>query len=429
MLGGNHLRLRSLLRLVPAAVRRDYVATLVVQNFVLAVGLLLFHLVARRGSVDGFTFYQIARSAVSTLQPALLLGLGVGLYRYLPRAEHTGRRLARHALYIEAAAVTAVTLAAIAAGDDIAAVLGLPGGQSAVTAVLIMLAGNCLCTVSLAALRGSQQVIDSNLALGLGFGLIPLFAFALTEKIEDFLVFQGIGAALVGVWGTLVVRPAPVTAAAVPEPGIKTLIAYGVRRMPGELALPALYTVPTLAVAVTMPGSGEAGYVGFTTSAVTLICSMFAMLTPVLMPRLSRLFQRPEEQGGVRQLLATLPLLAAVAAAVPAIVIMLFAPAMTRGFLGPEFSAAVPVLRLGVLASIPLAMFYAARPTLDTLLDAKVMSRLLLACLGVELAATGIGTLFFTPPYAAMLGLLAAAVTLGLNAAGLSTYALRQQRR
>ncbi|WP_433796911.1 lipopolysaccharide biosynthesis protein [Actinoplanes sp. CA-252034] len=420
------LRLGALLRSVPATVRRDYVTTLIVQWFVLGVGLLLFHLVARRGSVSGFAYYQIARGTVSSLQPILLLGLGVGLHRYLPHTEHTTRRLARHALTIEAGLVTAVGLAGVAAGDEIAALLGLPG-RPAVTAALVMLAGNCLCTVSLAALRGNQQVIDANLTMGLGFGLIPLFAFALADRIEDFLIIQGAGTALVGVWATWVVRRQPATAEKTDEPDVKTLIGYGVRRMPGEFALPALYTFPTFAVAVLMPGEAEAGYVGFTTSAVTLICSVFAMLTPVLMPRLSRLFHRAGADAGVRRLLTVLPLVAGALAALPAGLILLFARPMVHGFLGPEFDGAVPVLRLGVLAAVPLAMFYAARPTMDTLLDAKFMSRLLLACLVLEILATVIGESFLTVPQAAVLGLLVAGTALGLDAVGLAAFALRRR--
>jgi O-antigen/teichoic acid export membrane protein len=422
-------RLRTLLRSVPAAVRRDYVSTLIVQWFVLGVGLLLFHLVAGRASVHGFAYYQIARGLVSTFQPVLLLGLGVGLHRYLPRTEHTTRRLARHALSVEALVVTVVGLAGIAAGDEIAALLGLPGGRSATIAALIMLAGNCLCTVSLAALRGNQQVVDANLVTGLGFGLIPLVAFATADRIADFLIMQGIGTAIIGVWATWIVRRQPATAERPPEPDVKTLISYGVRRMPGEFALPALYTFPTFAVAVLMPGRPEAGYAGFTTSAVTLICSVFAMLTPVLMPRLSRLFHRAGEDTGVRQLLTVLPLLAALVAALPTGLIWLFAPAMVRGFLGPEFAGAVPVLRLGVLAAIPLAMFYAARPTLDTLLDARFMSRLLIACLALEIVVTVAAVAFLTPDHAAMLGLAAAGTALGLDAVGLAAFALRQRRR
>ncbi|GIF14501.1 lipopolysaccharide biosynthesis protein [Actinoplanes teichomyceticus] len=423
-MNGPHLR--SLLRSVPAAVRQDYAATLAVQWLVLGAGLYLFHLVAQRGSVGGFAYYQIARGVVSTFQPVLLLGLGLGLQRYLPRTEHTTRRLARHALYTETALVVVAGLTGAAAGQWIAARLGLSGGRLAVVAIVVMLGGNCLCTVALAALRGNQQVLDANLTYGLGLGLMPLVGYFAAERIEDFLIVQGVGAAAIGVWGMLVVRRRPPAVAGTAEPTLRTLLAYGVRRMPGEVALPALYTFPTFAVAVALPGGPEAGYVGFATSAVTLICSFFSMLTPVLLPRLSRLFHRAGEDTGVRRVLTALPVLAAMLAVVPTLIIVGFAPALVHGFLGAEFSAAVPVLRAGVLAAIPLAMFYAARPTMEALLKAKFMSRLLVACLALEVVMTWIGTMFLTPGYAAVLGLVTATAALGVDAAGLTAYAVRR---
>jgi hypothetical protein len=87
------------------------------------------------------------------------------------------------------------------------------------------------------------------------------------------------------------------------------------------------------------------------------------------------------------------------------------------------------VLRLGVVASVPLAMFYAARPTMDTLLEAKVMSRLLLSCLLLEILITGLGAVFLTPPYAALLGLGVASLAAGVYALIIGGYAVHQPRR
>jgi hypothetical protein len=71
------------------------------------------------------------------------------------------------------------------------------------------------------------------------------------------------------------------------------------------------------------------------------------------------------------------------------------------------------VLRTALPASIPLAAFYAARPTLDALQDTPVISRLLLACLAVEIVVTyGTGE-FLSPANASILGLTAAATLLG----------------
>ncbi|MEV6342708.1 hypothetical protein [Actinoplanes sp. NPDC051851] len=410
--------MRGLLRRIPAAVRRDYAGTLLVHWFTLGTGLYLFHLVADRGGPAGFAYYQIARGVVSTGQPLVMAGIGTGVQRYLPRTQDTTRDLAHQALLAQTIIVVLVTAAGAALGTPAAHWLGLDG-RPAVVAVLIMLGGNCVCTLTVAALRGSHQVARANVTAAVGLAAVPLIAFLFAERIDDFLIQQGAGAAVVALASALTVprrnaRPLPHPGPG--EPTLTTIFAYGLRRVPADLALPALYTFPTLAVATARPGGPEAGHIGFATSAVTLICSFFGMLTPVLLPRLSQYFHRPGGDSAVSRMLTSLPLLAAGLAALPTGVFVLFAPVVVEKFLGAGFDGAVPVLRLGVLSAVPFAMYYAARPTLDALLDAVTVSKLLLGCLALEAVLTYAMFPFLDPQYAAAAGLCGAAAVLGLLA-------------
>ncbi|MEU4692643.1 hypothetical protein [Actinoplanes sp. NPDC023714] len=416
-----------LIRAVPDAVRRDYAATLLAQWFVLGIGLFLFYLVARRGGVAGFAYYQIARGVVSLFQPLAMIGMGQGLHRYLPRASAGSERLALRAFLVQAGVAVGLTLLGIALGPHLSSLLGLHGGTGAVAAIMIMLVGNCLCTMAVAALRGTHQVARANTIAAVGFGLIPVLVFSLADRVEDFLILQGAGMTVVAAWGTLTVRHSPgVEEGAGQAIRLRSLIAYGVKRLPGDLALPALFTYPTFAVAVASPGGPEAGYVGFATSAVTLICSIFGTLTPVLLPRLSRFFHLAPADGGgtTRKLLVRLPFYAALLAAAATLIFSLFSEALVAGFLGPSFAAAAPILRLGVLSAIPLAMFYAARPTLDALLDRPVISRLLLGCLVLQVAVTHLAELVLPPAHAGVLALCVAASVLGFRSERLVVRAL-----
>ncbi len=431
MSGGDHTSIRSALRAVPGAVRRDFAATLLAQWLVLGIGLLLFYLVARRGGAAGFAYYQIARGVVTSFQPLAMIGLGQGLHRYLPRTATGTARLARRAVLVQAAVAIGLALLGIAFAPQVGGLLGLDGGTGVVAAFLVLLVGNCLCTTAVAALRGTLQGVAANAVTVAGFGLVPLIAFGLTRRVDDFLLVQGCGMTLVGAGATLAVRRPPAPPAppgARPEPTLRTLIGYGLRRLPGDLALPALFTYPTFAVAVAVPGGPEAGYVGFTTSAVTLICSVFGTLTPVLLPRLSRLFHSRGDDDTARRMLVRLPLVAAVLATLAAAVFALGAPWLVAGFLGAEFGPATGVLRAGVLAAIPLAMFYAARPTLDALLERPVISRLLLVCLGVQVLLTHAGQVLIPTPYAALAAFCAAAAVLGIGSERLAAHVLRARR-
>jgi O-antigen/teichoic acid export membrane protein len=86
---------------------------------------------------------------------------------------------------------------------------------------------------------------------------------------------------------------------------------------------------------------------------------------------------------------------------------------LVRGFLGADFAGAEPVLRLGLLAAVPLAVFYAVRPTLDALQEHPVTTWLLLGSLVVEISLTYALGLVLSPALAAVLAFGLAAAVLG----------------
>jgi O-antigen/teichoic acid export membrane protein len=420
-------RLRSLLLSVPAAVRHDYLASVAVQWSSLALQLVLFHLVAERGSVDGFAFYQIARGAVSTVQPLAMAGLGTGLQRYLPRCGARAAALARRAFAVQVAIMVVVAMTGYALAGPLSDLLGLDG-RHAVGAITIMLAGNCLCTTSVAALRGTGQVSFANATSLAGLAVVPVVAFFLASGIESFLVLQGFGmlaAAGCAIAVTEAAEPSktetssgtetPSGTETRDEASLRRLVRYGLGRTPGDLALPALFAFPTFAVANALPGAGDAGFVGFMTSAVTLVCSIFAMLSPVLLPRLSGLFHSPDGGASVHRGLLVLPLAAAGVAAVLGAVVALLAPILVGWFLGAEFDRAEPVLRLGLIAAVPVAMFYAIRPTLDALQDVPMTTWLLAGSLAVEVPLTYVLRLVMHPAFAAVLAFVIATAALGVG--------------
>jgi O-antigen/teichoic acid export membrane protein len=399
---------------VPAKVRQDYIATSLAHWLTLASGLLLFHLVAVRAGVVGFAYYQIARGVVSTVQPLALFGLVQALHRYLPRAGHRVRVLARQAFLLEVATLNVLGLLTIALADDIGRLFRIGGGAE-VRAVMVMTAGNCLLTAAVAALRGTGRVGRSNIASLTGYGIIPILAFAVTRRIDVFLIAQGAAMAALAWWvigmaGTLPASPRP-------APRLITLVRYGLRRTPGDIALPAMFAFPTFYVASMSRSAAEAGYIGFTTSAITLICSLFGMLSPVLLPRLSGHADATAAAGRgfgaeLARGLRLLPFAAAGVAALISLGFVVAAGPVLDSFLGASFVGGDDVVRFGVPVAIPLAMFYAARPTIDALREAPVTAGLLVGCLTAEVGFTLAAGLMMPAWPAALTGFWAAAMLL-----------------
>ncbi len=419
------MSLRTLARSIPAVVRRDYLATTVVHWLTLVSGLLLFHLVAKRAGVAGFAYYQVARGVVATVQPFALIGLVPALHRYLPRAGDRVRILARQSFLVQVVVMDVIGLLGLVLADDVGRLFGIGGGVPAVRAVVVLAAGNCLVVVTVAALRGSGQVRLANVVTLLGLGILPLVAFAATTRIAVFLAIQGAAMAALALAGIAAVRrslPAPRHQ----PPPLRTLLRYGLRRAPGDIALPAMFAFPTFYVAGAAPGGPGPGYIGFATSAITLICSVFGTLTPVLLPRLSGYFQfapagrlpgagpAAGKGAALARGLKTLPVAAAVLAAAATALMVATAPALVHVYLGADFADATGILRAALPASIPFAAFYAARPTLDALQETPVIARLLLACLGLQILLTYAVSPVLSPASAAILGLTVAAFSLGV---------------
>ena len=66
-----------------ASLKKDYALTIIVQFVVLASVFLVYKLAAEFLGTDGFSGYALSRRTISLIQPALLMGLGVGIPRYI----------------------------------------------------------------------------------------------------------------------------------------------------------------------------------------------------------------------------------------------------------------------------------------------------------------------------------------------------------
>jgi O-antigen/teichoic acid export membrane protein len=399
---------------------RDYLATYAVEVLTLASGVVLFHLVAVRSGPDGFTYYQVARGVISTLQPVVLVGLVIALQRYLPRAGARAGRLGGQAFLVEVGLVCAVGALGWITATHVGALLAIPGGAGPVRTIFVALAGVCLLTLAVAALWGTGHVAAANVSTLVGLGAVPLVAFTVIGRVDLFLAVQGVALGIVAALAMALVlrtsRQGLPVAAPRDTPRLSAVVSYGVRRVPGDVALPAMYAFPTFFVSSAVQGKAEAGYMGFTTSTVVLVCSVFATLTPVLLPRLSSQLSEARVSRTTWRRLRALPLVAVALAAAAVAVLFLLAPVVVEVYLGPEFAGAVPVLRLGVLPAIALAAFYAARPVLDALQDNPITVKLLVGCLTLQVVATYVAATFLPATGAAILGMgLGASILGGLS--------------
>lgn len=391
----------------PTSILRALGLTLAAQVAVAAGTLVLFRLLALNAGAEGFASFSLVRQAVTLLFPVVTVGLVGGLPRYLALRETQTAPPAESylaaAVGISAAAVAvaaAVPLAFPAAAARL--FFGDPGATALVGPFVALLVATAAFHVAYGYFRGQLRVTRSNALQIAGVGVVPPLLVALWPDIAiDTLVL--LMAAALGVLsaGSVLlpfVRGMSGRARARVRVAGRTLLHYGVRRVPGELAQVGLFAlVPVLTAHVAT--LRDVAYVAAGLQVLVLVAVAMGPLGVVLLPALARMWAQDRARAS-RQVaaLAALALHVALFALAQAV---LFGDLAVRLWLGPAFEAAGTIVRVVVLGVPFYAFYFALRSALDAASVRSYNSRSNFAALGT------------------FVGVAAATLTIGLMAPAL----------
>lgn len=369
----------------------DYAITFAAEFGTLAAGLLVLRLAASNWGTLGFGEFVLARRALSLLQLPLLCNMGIALSRYVAMAE--GRAGPSRSSYLLAAST--VGLAASLGAAAVLLVLAAPAaalmfGSSEFTPdvrrIALALPGLVLHGVAYGYYRGRLQMLRANALQVINLGVVPVVAVVIaTESVSQALLVLAAGWNLV----TICFLVPPIMAAlATGRPEIRAaraeLLRFGLPRVPGEFALAALFSLPTV-LAAHFGGIEEAGYVGLGVSLLSMVGSMYAPLGQIVLPLVSATAAKGTT-GTLRRDVRRLWIACVTTGAV--MVGGLFAGAgwLVTMYVGAAFLPAVPVVRLVLLAGVPHVTYVVLRNVLDALEPRPLNARNLVTALGIFVA-------------------------------------------
>ena len=386
----------------------DYAATFGAEFFVLVAGLLTLRLAAHHWGVDGFGLYVLGRRSLALLQLPALCGMAIGLTRFLAlNATNRGARTAyfRSALVI-ALAATSLCFALLRASSHAGAKLLF--GDATQTPLLealgVAVFGLVVHSLAYGAARGRLRMIVANALQVASLGLLPLAAFLIPGlSVRAMFLLLGGGWTVLGGCVLVAVHLThrdsgdhDVCSAA------RTLLRFGVPRIPGELALGALGLLP-VTLAAHAGGATAAGYLGIMTSLVTMVSSVFAPLGQLLLPQLAQLAGQDKVDGirrQTRRAVGACVLLAVVLVVVLELVLRI----AVVGYFGAKFLPAVPYARVGLIGAIPFTAYVVLRNVLDALEVRALNARNLLIAVAALLVVFAIRPQLSTVPYAYLTG-------------------------
>lgn len=395
---------------------RDYGLTFAAEFGTLAAGLLVLRLAASNWGTVGFGEYVLVRRTISLLQLPILCNMGIAISRYVAIA---GVQAARHNRATYLLAATAVALGAslvcasiilLVAGPVASLMFGSAQFAPDIRVVAVALPGLVLHGVAYGYYRGRLQLLSANALQVLNLGLMPLAAMA----IPGASVRQAV-LALAVAWNVvaLAFMVPPLLAARV-EPherigdAVVELLRFGIPRVPGEFALAALFSLPTI-IAAHLGGLEQAGFVGLGVSLLSMVGSMYAPLGQIVLPSVSAMAARGET-GTVRRDVERLWLACVATGAALVVVLAVGARLLVTLYVGAAFLPAVPVVRLILIAGVPHITYVVLRNVLDALDPRPLNARNLVSALLVFVAlALAIGK-----PEAVGAALLAGVTVLGV---------------
>lgn len=345
------------------AISRDSLLTYATEGLALLGMVLSFRLAAEGSKVD-LDLYVIARRTVAFLFPVVLMGAMVGLTRYVAMSPspEVARRYLLGAMSWVLPLGALISLIGFVFAKPLAWMLFDDHGRAdLVPPIGIMTVGIALHGVAYGYLRGRASIVMANALQLAVLAVGPCLAFLLFTEMPAVLWFTALSWTIAPL---LSVLPDMLAGSAGPisrERG--ELLRYGLPRVPGDVALGALLTIPGY-VALRTYGLGLSGEVGFGATLLNIAAAVFSPVALLLLPAASAQLARGDHGGLAKRVTSMSGLILAASIALTVGFELLAAPAL-RIYLGEAGEAYVPMSRLIFIGALPFAYFNGMRSLLD----------------------------------------------------------------
>lgn len=346
---------------------REYLPTFATEFSVMLSQIMVYKLAALHLGKQGFSEYAVARRTVTMLYPILLMGLGVGLPRFLSYASVYGSKrvppyfgatlrcvLGVTSVFLLIVNLFSTRFAYLFFGNKDYSFLTLP--------MSALLAGLVSHGVVYAYFRGHLKMKFANILQFINLGVIPLIAFPFFgSNVRTFLLAIG-SMTLLATFVVSVFTPLDEIQRA-KFVQVKELLTYGMPRVVGDFAITALFTLP-VTILVHVRGVQEAGFVAFGITVLSMVGSAFSPISLILLPKASRMFAEGAHVGLSRHVKRIIQATVLITLTLN-VVLVVFANGLINVYLGPRFPEVAIYLRLFAFGALPYAIYCVLRGLLD----------------------------------------------------------------
>lgn len=404
---------------------KDIFLTFIVQAITLIAMLSIYHLIAKNFGPEGIGEYSLVKRVISFWMPLLLLGLGIGLPRYIAMSRNTTQRsvYVKSGLFVIAiSSFIFLILINIFKGSFAKIFFGTTEYVNLVLPFSFFLAGLILHSLVYSYFRGRLLVKTFNFLQIVNLAIAPLIILIFFKNLTIEILISLIGITTFGIsfsfslffikefLGCIEVQEL--------KNSLKELLKYGLPRVPTDFALAGLFSLGPI-FAAHSTSVQKVGYLSISQSLLNMVAVTVAPLSTILLPKVSNAII----QGRQKVIRGNLNfLINAIFQCFIFILVQLliFADVVVKFWLGSAFFDAIPVIRI-VSIAIPFYVLYLA---LRSILDAVKVKPLNAINVSISLVSFMLiaGSLLFLFKFLNPIISLSIAFTSGLICLGTLTY-------
>lgn len=350
---------------------KHYILTYITEFAVLISGILVYKLATGSFGKDGFNEYSICRRTLSFIQPLLIMGIGVGLPRYIAIAAANNQKKKISAYFYSSFLILSIALLVVSViflmfdktlsflffGSELYHHLMFP--------LLIMLGGMVFHSLCYSYFRGEMRMNNANLMQLINLGIVPMGIFAFSSNIYQVLLLTGItwvGISLLFFFYIVInMKPEKENFLA----SAKELLTYGLQRVPGDVALGGFLALPTYFVAhLVNDNLNSAGNVAFAISLLNMIGAAFGPICLLLLPQASKAIAN-KDFVSLKKYSKEIFILTLVVSSLGLIIVEVFARPLISIYMNGEYADLIMVVRIIMPACVGYAVYISLRSILD----------------------------------------------------------------
>ena len=350
--------------------KKDLLLTFFAEFFVLISGLLVYKFAANLVGKDAFSQYALCRRTISFIFPALVMGLGVGIPRYIAYAsssseyQHPDKYFLAGISVLFTSVIFFILLLNLFREPFAFLFFGNSEYAGFILPISLMIIGLMLNTACYSYYRGKLLMGKANTLQIINSGIIPILAFLIQRDIIHILSLTGLFWIFTSTCALIMVlKDLKWDKSESLTPAIKELLSYGIQRVPGDFGMAALISLPAI-ITAHLAGIKEAGYVAFGITILHMTGSVFAPIGLVFLPKASQLIAS-KDIGKLKEYIRKLASITLLLTLAGLIIFEIFADGIIKIYLGEAFGDLVAVARIIMLGCLAYAFYVSMRSILD----------------------------------------------------------------